>query len=64
LRAHVEQVDEEIVRQRLGRLVKTPCMDFRHLTQDAQAAYEDRHFRRGQLQQLRPVTNRSSADRR
>ena len=39
-----------------GRLVKTPCADLPGIrAQDAQAADQNRHLRRGQRQQLRPV---------
>ncbi len=49
-----------------GRLVKTPCLDGAGIcAQDTQAADENRHLRRRQRQQLRPIDHHgSSADRR
>jgi hypothetical protein len=48
-----------------GRPVKTPCLEFPGIgAEDAQAADEHRHFRRGQLQQLRTIDRSSSGDKR
>ena len=56
LRAHVEQVDEEVVGQRTGLLSEDSMLGVAGVcSQDAQATDEDRHLRRGQLQQLRTI---------
>ena len=55
-RAHVEQVDEEVVGQRLRPLGEDTMLGLTVVcTQDAQAADKNRHLRRGQRQQLRLV---------
>ena len=56
LRAHVEQVDEEVVGQRLRPLGEDAVLGLPGIcAQDAQAADENRHLRRRQRQQLRPI---------
>ncbi len=57
MRAHVEQVDEEVVRQRLGPLGEDTVRRLSGV-QHAQAADENRHFWSSQRQQLRPVHQR------
>jgi hypothetical protein len=54
-RAHVEQVDEEVVGQRLGPVGEDAVLGLPCWRQDAHAADEHRHLRRGQRQQLRPI---------
>ena len=55
-RAHVEQVHEEVVRQRPGALGEDAVLGLSEIgIQDSQAANENRHLRRRQRQQLRPV---------
>src|SRR5260221_4470091 len=56
LRVHVEQVDEKVVGQHLWPLGEDavsglPCI----CTEDAHATDENRHLRRSQSQQLRPI---------
>ena len=56
LRAHVEQVHEEVVGQRLRPLGEDAVLGLSEVgVQDAHAADENRHLRRGQRQQLRPI---------
>src|SRR6266851_4532383 len=56
LRAHVEQVHEEVVGQRFRPLGKdTVCRLSDVGVQDTQATNEHRHLGRGQRQQLRPI---------
>jgi hypothetical protein len=56
LRAHVEQVDEEVVGQRLRPLGEDAVLGLPGIgAQDAQAADENRHLGRRQRQQLRPI---------
>ena len=63
LRAHVEQVDEEVVRQRLGpvgehAVAEPPVVGVQH----PHAADQHRHLGRGQRQQVGPVDQRVSGD--
>ncbi len=56
LRVHVQQVDEEVVGQRAGLLSEDAMLRVAGIrAQDAQATDEDRHLRRRQPQQLRPI---------
>ena len=55
-RSHVEQVHEEVVRQRLWTLGEDAMLGLSEVSiQDAHTAHKHRHFRRGQGQQLRSV---------
>ena len=59
LRAHVEQVDEEVVRQRPGLAGEHAVLGAAGIrAEDAQAADESRHLGPRQPQQLRPVHQR------
>jgi hypothetical protein len=59
LRAHVQQVDEEVVRQCPGPVGEDAVFGPAGVrTEDAQAADGDRHLRSRQRQQLRPVHQR------
>src|SRR4029077_10349766 len=56
LGAHVQEVREEVVGQRPRTLREDAVLRLAVVrAQDAQATDEDRHLRRGQRQQLRPV---------
>ena len=56
---HVEQVDEEVVRQRLGLLGEDAVLGLPGVgAEHAQAADENRHLGRRQRQQLRPIHQR------
>ncbi len=56
LGAHVEQVNKEVVGQRLRTLGEDAVLGLTDVcAQDAHAADEDRHLGRGQRQQLRLV---------
>ncbi len=56
LRSHVEQVDEEIVRQGFGAIGEHAVLRFAEVgVESAEAADEDGHFWRGELEQLRAI---------
>ena len=56
LRAHVEQVDKEVVRERLGMFGEDAVLRFPEVgIQDAHAADERGHLGSGEPQQLRPI---------
>ena len=56
LRIHVEQVDEEIIRQRSGPVGEDAVFGLAGVrVQGAQAADQNRHLRGSQRQQLRPI---------
>jgi hypothetical protein len=56
LRAHVEQVHEEVVGQRFRTLGKDAALRLSEVgVQDAHATNENRHLGRGQRQQLRSI---------
>ncbi len=56
LDAHVEQVDEEVVGERLGLLGEAPVLRAADVgAQHAHAADEDRHLGRRERKELRPV---------
>ena len=62
LRAHVEQVHEEVVGQRFRPLGEDAVLRTAGVgAEDAQAADEHRHFGRGQGQQLRLSISSASA---
>ena len=55
-RAHVEQIHEEVIGERLGPLGEDAVLGLSEVgIQDSHAANENRHLRRRQRQQLRPV---------
>ena len=55
-RAHVEQVHEEVIGERLWPLGEDAVLGLSEVgVQDSHAANEDRHLRRRQRQQLRPI---------
>ncbi len=54
--AHIEQVDEEVIGQRTRTVGEDTVFGPAEVgTQDAHAAHQNRHLRRGQRQQLRLV---------
>ena len=56
MRIHVEQVDEEIIRQRLGPVGEDAVFGLPEVSiQGAHAADENRHLGGSQRQQLRPI---------